>query len=63
MGEERFLVEWDTRDDNVFYDVVAYPRPRHALAKLGYPFVRRMQKRFGRESAGAMQRFTMQSDR
>lgn len=62
MGEERFLVEWDTRDNNVFYDVVAYSRPRHALAKLGYPFVRRMQKRFGRESAAAMQRFTMESD-
>lgn len=57
-GEERFLIEWDTRDDNVFYDIVAYSRPRHPLARIGYPFVRRMQKRFSRESAEAMQRFS-----
>jgi uncharacterized protein (UPF0548 family) len=54
-GEERFLIEWDTDDDIVRYDIVAYSRPRHLLAKIGYPFVRRMQKRFGRESAATMQ--------
>lgn len=53
-GEERFLIEWDRGDDSVWYDVLAFSRPRHLLARLGYPLVRRTQKRFGRESGAAM---------
>jgi uncharacterized protein (UPF0548 family) len=53
-GEERFLIEWDREDDSVWYDILAFSRPRHFLARLGYPCVRRVQKRFGRESAAAM---------
>ena len=55
-GEERFVVEWDRGDDSVWYDIVAMSRPRHPLARLGYPVVRRLQKRFGRDSAAAMVR-------
>jgi len=55
-GEERFLVEWDREDDSVWYDILAFSRPRHFLARLGYPWVRRVQKRFGRESATVMRR-------
>lgn len=55
-GEERFLIEWDLADDSVWYDILAFSRPRHVLARLGYPFVRMMQKRFARSSAAAMQR-------
>jgi uncharacterized protein (UPF0548 family) len=55
-GEERFLVEWDREDDSVWYDILAFSRPRHFLARLGYPWVRRTQKRFGRESAAVMRR-------
>ena len=54
-GEERFLVEWD-RDDGVWYDILAFSRPRHFLVRLGYPWVRRVQKRFGRESGAVMYR-------
>ena len=54
-GEERFLVEI-TDDDSVWYDILAFSRPKHLLTKIGYPFVRRLQKRFGRESARAMVR-------
>jgi len=54
-GEERFLVE-RLEDDSVWYDIMAFSQPRHILTKLGYPLVRRLQKRFGRESAAAMQR-------
>ena len=54
-GEERFLIEWDRDDDSVWYDILAFSRP-HFLTRLGYPFVRRLQKRFGRESAAAMVR-------
>lgn len=54
-GEERFLVECDD-DGTVWYDVQAFSRPMHILTKLGYPLVRRLQKRFVRESAEAMRR-------
>jgi uncharacterized protein (UPF0548 family) len=56
-GEERFLIEWDTADDSVHYDILAFSRPRHLVARLGYPLIRRWQRRFGRESAAAMVRF------
>jgi uncharacterized protein (UPF0548 family) len=55
-GEERFLIEWDRDTDCVWYDILAFSRPNHILARLGYPVVRRLQKRFGRDSAGAMLR-------
>jgi uncharacterized protein (UPF0548 family) len=55
IGEERFLIDWDDADE-VHFDVLAFSRPRHLLMKLGYPLVRRLQKRFGRESAAAMKR-------
>ena len=53
-GEERFLIEWDPSDNSVWYDILAFSRPNHILIRLGYPVVRRTQKRFGRESASAM---------
>ncbi len=53
-GEERFLVEWDRASGEVWYDILAFSRPHLLLTRLGYPYVRRVQKRFGRESAAAM---------
>jgi uncharacterized protein (UPF0548 family) len=58
MGEERFLVELDREEGVVWYDILAFSRPQHLLARLGYPWFRRVQKRFGRESAAAMRRAT-----
>ena len=55
-GEERFLVEWDRNDGGVWYDILAFSRPNHVLTRLGYPVVRRLQRRFGRDSAAAMVR-------
>jgi len=55
-GEERFLIEWDKIDDSVWYDIVAFSRPNQFSARLGYPVVRRLQKRFGRDSAASMLR-------
>lgn len=55
-GEERFLIEWDRDDDAVCYDILAFSRPRHPLARLGYPLARRLQRRFARDSAAAMLR-------
>ncbi|MGE3240401.1 MAG: DUF1990 family protein [Pirellulales bacterium] len=57
-GEERFQVEWNAANGEVHYDILAFSRPRHVLAKLGYPLVRRLQERFGRESAARMQTLT-----
>jgi len=53
-GEERFLIEWDRAGGGVWYDILAFSRPRQLLARLGQPWVRRLQKRFGRESAKVM---------
>jgi uncharacterized protein (UPF0548 family) len=53
-GEERFLIEWDRDTDRVSYDILAFSRPNHILARLGYPLVRHSQKRFGRDSAASM---------
>jgi uncharacterized protein (UPF0548 family) len=54
-GEERFQVEWNRSDDTVWYDILAFSRPNHVLTRLGYPMVRRVQKRFAHDSAAAMQ--------
>ena len=55
-GEERFLVEWDRASGEVWYDILAFSRPQWLLTRLGYRYMRRLQKRFGRESAAAMVR-------
>jgi uncharacterized protein (UPF0548 family) len=55
-GEERFTVEWHEEDDAVWYDIVAFSRPQKFMTWLGYPLVRRVQKRFARDSASAMRR-------
>jgi uncharacterized protein (UPF0548 family) len=55
-GEERFLIEWDQSDNRVWYDILAFSRPRHWLARLGNWQARRMQKRFAQESAAALLR-------
>lgn len=54
-GEERFLVEWNRRDDSVWYDLLAISRPGHWLARLGYPYTRFEQARFRKLSGQAMQ--------
>lgn len=54
-GEERFSVEW-REDDTVWYDLLAFSRPRHPLAKIGRPLVRQFQKRFAADSLLAMQK-------
>jgi uncharacterized protein (UPF0548 family) len=55
-GEELFLVEWDRATSEAAYSIVAFSRPRHWLARLGRPLVRRMQRRFQRDSMAAMVR-------
>jgi uncharacterized protein (UPF0548 family) len=61
-GEERFLIEWDHGDDRVWFDILAFSRPHHFLSRVGYPVVRRLQKRFGRDSSAAMLRAVRAGD-
>jgi len=49
-GEERFLLELDPASGQVWYLIEAVSRPRHILARLGWPFARAMQHRFARDS-------------
>lgn len=53
-GMESFLIEWDRKEGGVWYDILAFSRPRHFLARVLRPVFRILQKRFGRESAAAM---------
>ena len=55
-GEERFLIQWDHSDDSVWYDLFAISQPNHILARLGYLYVRNLQRRFAQDSLRAMQR-------
>jgi uncharacterized protein (UPF0548 family) len=55
-GQETFTVQWRTEDDSVWYDLLAYSKPKHILAKLGYPITRALQKDFARDSMKAMLR-------
>ena len=53
-GEERFTVECNRDDDRVWYDILAFSRPRQMLARLGYPLSRSLQKKFANGSKLAM---------
>jgi uncharacterized protein (UPF0548 family) len=55
-GEERFTVEWHHEDGSVWYDVYAFSRPNHPMARLAYPLTRFLQRRFVRSSKRAMAR-------
>ena len=57
-GEERFLIEWDPRDESVWYDILAFSRPRHPLVRAGFPVARMLQKRFARDSLQVMKSVT-----
>jgi uncharacterized protein (UPF0548 family) len=56
MGEELFAVEWNRADDSVWYNILAFSRPRLLLARLAKPIARRVQKQFANDSAAAMRR-------
>jgi uncharacterized protein (UPF0548 family) len=49
-----FTVEWDRADDSVSYEVFAFARPAHPLARAGQPFVRLVQRRFAADSLRSM---------
>jgi uncharacterized protein (UPF0548 family) len=56
-GEERFTVEW-RRDEEIWYDLLAFSRPRNMAARLAYPLSRKLQGSFAEASKLAMLRAT-----
>lgn len=54
VGEERFVVEWNPADDVVWFEIAVFSRPRHWLARIGYPALVYVQKRFRREAPRAV---------
>jgi len=52
-GEERFSIDW-AEDDSVWYDILAFSRPRQWQAKMALPVSRMIQRRFARDSKAAM---------
>lgn len=55
-GEERFTVRFDPTTEEVTYEILAFSRPAVLLSKLGYPWARRIQRRFAASSAEALSR-------
>lgn len=55
-GEERFTVEFHRANEEVWYDLYAFSKPKHILATIGYPISRMLQKQFAVESKQAMLR-------
>jgi uncharacterized protein (UPF0548 family) len=55
-GEERFLVRWDRRRGDVWFDLRAVSRPARLAGRLGYPLIRRVQRRFAPDSLRTMAR-------
>lgn len=53
QGEERFLIERDAAG-RVWYEIRAYSRPGKWITWLGYPAVRRFQRRFAHDSKSTM---------
>ena len=56
QGEERFAVEL-VEDGSVWFELFAFARARHPLARMAPPLAALLQRRFAREAAAAIQRF------
>jgi uncharacterized protein (UPF0548 family) len=56
MGEEIFQVSIAPGSEEVTYEIRAVSKPRAALARIGYPYVRYCQSRFRRDSIAALRR-------
>ena len=63
QGQERFVIEFDPSTEAVSYLIEAVSRPRHILARIGYPFSRAMQHRFAKDSHARLTRCIVASCR
>ncbi|KAI7726443.1 hypothetical protein M8C21_021353 [Ambrosia artemisiifolia] len=55
-GEERFAIEMDG-DKQVWYEILSFSKPAHALSVIGYPYVLLRQKYFAHQSSEAVKKF------
>lgn len=55
-GEERFVVSWDRRTDDVRFEIRKFSSLQHPLVRLLGPLARRVQRRFTVEALGAVAR-------
>jgi uncharacterized protein (UPF0548 family) len=56
QGEERFTVRRHPATDEVVFEIFAFSRPALTLARIGRPWMRRVQKRFAADAAAALRR-------
>lgn len=49
-------MEWKPEDDSVFYDILAFSKPRQWQARIARPISRMLQKQFAGDSMAAMKR-------
>ncbi len=54
-GEERFTICIDRTTGEVSFQIYSFARPASVLAKLGWPLVRRWQRRFCRDATGRLE--------
>ena len=62
-GEERFTVEWNRSEDQVWYNIVAFSKPNKRLAKVGLPFARTSRKDLAKPQRPLCARQPVQGDR
>lgn len=62
-GEERFSIEWDARDDSVWYEIFTVSKPATLLSKIGCFAMRSCQRAFVADSTAAMQRAVQNVDK
>jgi uncharacterized protein (UPF0548 family) len=58
-GEERFVLEWDKKEGGVWYELLSFSHESHPIINVGGE-LHSAQKRFARESGGAMVKFMRQ---
>lgn len=54
-GEERFIVEWNTQTDEVYYEILGFSVQNTWFTKLGAPVARYFQQCFAQDSGKAIQ--------
>jgi hypothetical protein len=52
-GEQRFIIEWNKKTNNVYIEVISFSQPQQWFTKLGYPVARSIQKHFADASLDA----------
>ncbi|MEO5376271.1 MAG: DUF1990 domain-containing protein [Magnetococcus sp. DMHC-6] len=60
-GEERMLVDWNSQNDMVYYEIFSFSYAKSLPVRLCYPLFRKLQDRFAKESGEAILRLMGQA--